>query len=92
MESDLEDNIDELMNDSDNRFIFEKEVSEKDAVSDYQLENILMPEANIHAIEDRRENPEDSEKGSQEDEELLSRRVRSRRVGIPEAKEKPKGH
>ena len=79
VESDLEDDIDELMNDSETEFVFEKEDSEKGDVSDYQP-NILIPEANIHVIKDRGENPEDSEEESQE-----------YRADVPEAKEKPKG-
>ena len=69
-----------MINDSDTEFVFEKMDSEKDDVSDDQLKSIVMPEANIHVIEDRGENPEDSEEESQED-----------RVDVPEAKEKPKG-
>ena len=42
--------------------------------------NILIPEANIHVIDDRVENPEDSVEESQED-----------RVDVLEAKEKPEG-
>ena len=42
--------------------------------------NILIPEANIHVIDDRVENLEDSEEESQED-----------RVDVPEAKEKLEG-
>lgn len=61
MKSDLEDDIDELMNYSDTEFVFEKENSGKADVSDDQPKNILISEANIHVIEDRGENPEDSE-------------------------------
>ena len=57
MESDLEDDIDELMNDSESGFVFEKEDFEKDDVSNDQPKNILIPEANIHVTEDRRKNP-----------------------------------
>ena len=35
VEGDLGDDIDELMNDSDTEFVFEKEDSEEDDVSDY---------------------------------------------------------
>ena len=80
VKSDLEDDIDKLMNDSDTEFVFEKEDSEKGDVSDYQPKNILIPEANIHVIKDRGKNPEDSEEESQED-----------RGDVPEAKEKGKG-
>ena len=79
MKSDLEDEIDELMNYSDTEFVFEKENSGKADVSDDQPKNILISGANIHVIEDRGENPEDSEWESQED-----------RVDVPEAKDKPK--
>ena len=67
VESNLVNEIDELMNDSDTEFVFEKENFEKDDVSDDQTKNILIPEANIHVIEDQVENPEDSEEESQED-------------------------
>ena len=80
VESDLEDDIDELMNESDKEFVFEKEDSPKDSVSDSQPKKILILETNIHVNEDREENPEDNEEESPED-----------RVDIPEAKEKPKG-
>lgn len=40
-ESDLEGDIDELMNNSDTKFLFKQENSEKD-VSDYQPKNILI--------------------------------------------------
>ena len=60
VESDLGDDIDELRNDSDTEFVFEKEDSEKDDVSNDQPKNILIPEANIHFTEDQGENPEDS--------------------------------
>ena len=46
VESDLEDDIDELMNTSDTEFVFEKEDSEKDDVSESQPKNILIPEPN----------------------------------------------
>ena len=75
VESNLVNEIDELMNDSDTEFIFEKEDFEKDDVSDDQTKNILIPEANIHVIEDKVENPEVSEEESQED-----------RDNVPEAK------
>ena len=52
-ESKLEGGIDELMNDSYAEFVYEKEDSEKDDVSDYQPKIILIPEVNIHVIEDR---------------------------------------
>ena len=74
VESDLEGDIDELIN------AFEKEDSEKDDVSNYQPKSILIPEANTHVIEDRGENPEDSEEESQE-----------YRVDVHEAKKNPKG-
>ena len=45
--SDLEDNIDELMIYSDIKFVFEKEGSEKDDVSDDQPKHTLIPEANV---------------------------------------------
>ena len=61
-------------------FIFEKQDSEKDDVSNYQTENILIPEADIHVIENWEENPEDIEKGSQED-----------RIDVPEETEREKG-
>ena len=76
----MEDDIDELMNESDKEFVFEKEDSPKDSVSDSQPKKILILETNIHVNEDREENPEDNEEESPED-----------RVDIPEAKEKPKG-
>ena len=79
MESDLEYDIDEFMNDSDTDFLFEKYYSEKDDASDDHPKNILTPEANIHVTEDRGENPEDTEEESQED-----------RMNVPKAKEKPK--
>ena len=47
VESDLEDDIDELMNDSDTEFVIEKEDFEKDDVSNNQSKDILIPEANI---------------------------------------------
>ena len=47
VESHLEDDIDELMNTSDTGFVFEKEDSEKDDVSESQPKNILIPEPNI---------------------------------------------
>ena len=50
VEGDLGDDIDELMNDSDTEFVFEKEDSEEDDVSDYQRKNILIREAGIHVI------------------------------------------
>ena len=53
VESDLEDDIDELMNNSVAEFVFQKEDSEKDDVSNDQPKSILIPEANIHIIEDR---------------------------------------
>ena len=60
-ESDLEDNIDELMNDWNTDLVFEKEDSEKGDVSDGRR-NILIPEVNIHV-----KHPEDSEEHSQKD-------------------------
>ena len=75
MESKLEGGIDELMNDLYAEFVYEKEDSEKDDVSDYRPKIILIPEANIHVIEDRGGDPDDSEEDSQED-----------RVDVPEAK------
>ena len=60
-ESDLEDNIDELMNDWNTELEFEKEDSEKDDVSDGRR-NILIQEVNIHV-----KHPEDSEEHSQKD-------------------------
>ena len=69
-----------LINDSDTEFVFKKEDSEKDSVSNHQPKNILITEANIHVIDYRRKNPEDSEVESQKD-----------RVDVLETKEKPKG-
>ena len=80
VESELEDDIDELMNDSDTEFVFEKEDSMKYDVSDDQPKNILIPGANIHIIEGQGRNPDGSEEKSQEG-----------RADIPKAKEKPKG-
>ena len=40
-----------LMNDSDTEFVFKKEDSEKDSVSNYQPKNILITETNIHVID-----------------------------------------
>ena len=54
-ESDLEDDIDELMNEWNTELVFEKEDSEKDDVFD-DRPNILIPEVNIHVKQ-----PEDSE-------------------------------
>ena len=71
MESDLEDDM-ELMNDSDTEFVFERKDSEKDDVSNYQPKSILIPKENIHVIEGRGENPENSEEESQEHRELIS--------------------
>ena len=71
MESDLEDDM-ELMNDSDTEFVFERKDSEKDDVSNYQPKSILIPKGNIHVIEGRGENPENSEEESQEHRELIS--------------------
>ena len=68
-----------LMNDSDTEFVFKKEDSEKDSVSNHQPKNILITEANIHVIDYRRKNSEDSEVESQKD-----------RVDVLETKEKPK--
>ena len=68
-----------LMNNSDTEFVFKKEDSEKDSISNYQPKNIFITEVNIHVIDDRGENPEDSEVESQED-----------RDDAPEANEKPK--
>ena len=65
---------------SDIKFVFEKEGFEKDDVSDDQPKHILIPEANVQVIEDRVENPEDSEEESQEG-----------RFDVPEANEKAKG-
>ena len=53
VESDLEDDINELMNNSVAEFVFQKEDSEKDDVSNDQPKSILIPETNIHIIEDR---------------------------------------
>ena len=69
-----------LISDSDTEFVFKKEDSEKDSVSNHQPKNILITEANIHVIDYRRKNPEDSEVESQKD-----------RVDVLETKEKPKG-
>ena len=80
VKSDLEDDIDKLMNDSATEFVFEKVESEKGDVFDYQPKKILIPEANIHVIKDRGENAEDSEEESHED-----------RVDVPEGKENGKG-
>ena len=80
VESDLEDDLDELMNDSDTEFVFEQEDPEKDDSFDDRPKNILIPEANIHFIEDQEKNLENSKEESQED-----------RVSAPAAKEKPKG-
>ena len=74
-ESDLEDGIDKLMNDSDTEFVFEKSDSEKDDFSNDQLKNILITEVKIHVIENRGENPDDREEESQEG-----------RVDVPKAK------
>ena len=60
VENGLEDKIDELMNDSDIEFVFEKEDSEKEDVSNDQPKN-------IYVMEDRVKNPEDNEEKSQED-------------------------
>ena len=49
LESELADGIDELMNDSGREFISEKG---KCDISNDQPKNILIPEVNIHAIED----------------------------------------
>ena len=60
VENGLEDKIDELMNDSGIEFVFEKEDSENEDVSNDQPKN-------IYVMEDRVKNPEDNEEKSQED-------------------------
>ena len=50
VKSDLEDDIDKLMNDSDTEFVFEKEDSEKGDVSDYQPKNILIPKQTFTSL------------------------------------------
>ena len=69
-----------LINDSDTEFVFKKEDSEKDRVSNYQPKNILITETNIHVIDYWGKNPADSEAESQKD-----------RADALETKEKPKG-
>ena len=93
MESDLEDDTDEL----NAEFVFEKEDSEKDDVSDDQPKNILIPELNIHIIQDRWENPEDSEEKRQEDRVLSVKQKKNlkdsqqkRRKGRERKKEREK--
>ena len=48
--SDLEDNIDNLMNDLDTEFVLE-EILENELDSDDKPLNLLVPEANYHVVE-----------------------------------------
>ena len=59
VESDLEDDIDELMSNSGTEFVFKNEDSEQNDALDYQPKN-------NHVIEDEGENLVDSEEESQE--------------------------
>ena len=83
VENGLEDKIDELMNDSDIEFVFEKEDSEKEDVSNDQPKN-------IYVMEDRVKNPEDNEEKSQEDKvDILE--AKEKLKGKSKEKEKRKG-
>ena len=55
VEYDLEENTDELIKNLYTMFVFEKEDSKKDDISDGQLKNIVIPEANINVIKYRGE-------------------------------------
>ena len=81
-ESKLEGGIDELMNDSYAEFVYEKEDSEKDDVSDYQPKIILIPEVNIHVIEDR---------GGGGIQKTVRKRVKKTELMSLKQKYKPKG-
>ena len=83
VENGLEDKIDELMNDSDIEFVFEKEDSEKEDVSNDQSKN-------IYVMKDRVKNPEDNAEKSQEDKvDVLE--AKEKLKGKSKEKEKRKG-
>ena len=82
---DLEDDIDNLMNNSDTKFLLE-EILENELDSDDEPLNLLVPEANYHVVE----NPTikvNFEEGSKKAENEIKRKSKEKGEG----KEKGKG-